>query len=64
METTTTPRTVEIFFQTDRNGRRVAYRWSRMQFRSFRIGLDEAELLIATELAIVLPGHPFPKVVR
>jgi len=56
-----TARKVEVWFTTDKHGRPVAYRWSRMQFRSFRIGLDEARNLVATEQAIVLPGHPFPK---
>lgn len=49
---------VEIFFQNDKHGRKVAYRWSRMQFRAFRMKLDEAELLVATGQAIKLDGHP------
>jgi hypothetical protein len=50
----------EVWFQTDKNGRVAAYEFSRFQFRSFRIGLDEAKLLIATEQAIQTDGHPFP----
>lgn len=51
-------KTVEIFFQSDKRGRKVAYRWSRMQFRAFRMALAEAELLVATGQAIKLDGHP------
>lgn len=59
---TTTKRQIirEVWFQTDKNGRVAAYEFSRRQFRSFRIGLDEAKLLIATEQAIQTNGHPFP----
>ena len=48
----------EVFFQVDRRGKRRAYYWSRFQFRAFPMPLDEAELLVATERAILLPGHP------
>jgi hypothetical protein len=50
----------EVWFQTDKNGRVAAYEFSRRQFRSFRNGLDEAKLLIATEQAVQTDGHPFP----
>lgn len=33
----------------------VAYRWSPRQVRWFRMGLEEAKLLIATEQAILVP---------
>lgn len=49
---------IAIFFTTDRNGRKVAYRWSGMQVRAFRMQLAEAELLVATEAATLLDGHP------
>lgn len=47
-----------IYYQTDKNGRRVAYRYSWSQLRSFRIGLAEAELLLATGQATLSAGHP------
>ena len=49
---------LEIFFTTSKRGQRLAYRWSPRQFRAFRIPLDEAEIMRATETADVLPGHP------
>jgi hypothetical protein len=49
---------LSIFFEVDRGGRRLAYRWSGRQLRAFRMGLDEADTLIATEQADRLDGHP------
>jgi len=50
----------EIWFQVDRNGKPRAYTFSRRQFRSFPMGMDEAKLLIATGQAVQTSGHPFP----
>lgn len=50
--------TQSIFFQNDKNGRKVAYRFSGRQVRSFRIGLAEAELLIATGQAVDIGRNP------
>lgn len=49
---------LSIWFATDKNGKRVAYRWSASQFRGFRMGLAEAELFIAQDLADEISGHP------
>ena len=54
-------RRIAIFFATSSNGKRVAYRWSPLQFRSFRIPLADAETMQATETADVLPGHPMKR---
>ena len=57
----TTPgynRRIAIFFQLDRHGRKVAYRWSGMQMRAFRMSVADAELLLAQDYADLLPGHP------
>jgi hypothetical protein len=48
---------LEIFF-THTNGRKVAYRFSRFQFRAFRMPLAEAELAQATGTADILHCHP------
>lgn len=58
---TKTPGYVErlsIWFATDKNGKRIAYRWSASQFRGFRMGLAEAELLVAQNLADEITGNP------
>jgi hypothetical protein len=49
-----------IFFQYDKNGRKVAYYWSgRLGYgRAIRMSLADAELFIAQEQADLLPGHP------
>jgi hypothetical protein len=47
-----------IFFQLDRNGRKVAYRWSPRQFRAFRMSLADAEMFIAAGQADRIDGHP------
>lgn len=44
---------VEIKFQVMKNGQKVAYKWSRKAMRWFRMSLDEAQLLVATEQATV-----------
>ena len=49
---------LQIFFTTSTSGKRLAYRWSGLQFRAFRISLDEAEIMQATGTADVLSGHP------
>ena len=38
----------QIAFTTDKNGKPIAYRNSPVQMRWFRIGYEEAKLLIAT----------------
>lgn len=38
----------QIAFTTDKNGKPIAYRNSPIQMRWFRIGYEEAKLLIAT----------------
>lgn len=58
MTTTQTAAHIEIWFGTDSKGRRIAHRWNTRQLRAFRVGLAEAELLIATGQATELPGHP------
>jgi hypothetical protein len=47
-----------IYFQTDRNGKRRAYRWSGMQLRSFPVSAANAELWIAQDLADEIDGNP------
>ena len=47
-----------IFFDTDKNGRKVAYRWSGRQVRAFRMSVADAELFIAQDQADRLAGHP------
>ena len=51
-------RRLEIFFTTSKRGQRLAYYWSPRQFRAFRISLDAAEIMRATETADVISGHP------
>lgn len=50
---------IEIWFGTDRRGRRVAHHFSRNAFRAVRIPLVDAELFVATGQASEVPGHPF-----
>lgn len=45
-----------IFFDHDKNGRKIAYRWSHG--RAIRMSLADAELFIATEQADQISGHP------
>lgn len=49
---------LDIWFATDRNGRKVAYRWCHGAGRAVRVSLADAELWAATDSATVLPGHP------
>ena len=49
---------IGIFFDLNKNGQRIAYRWSPLQFRAFRMSLDEADSLIAQEQADHLSCHP------
>ena len=48
---------LEIFF-AHQSGRKVAYRFSRMQFRAFRMPLADAELAQATGTADFIHCHP------
>jgi len=48
-----------IAFTTDKWGNKIAYREDVQQGRNFRIGLEVAELLIATGRAKVVPYHSF-----
>lgn len=50
---------LDIWFQTDKRGRKTAYRWSYAAFRAIRIPLADAEIMAATGTASVLDGHPF-----
>lgn len=50
---------LDIWFATDRRGRKVAYRWCYGAGRAVRVSLVDAELWAATNAATVLPGHPF-----
>lgn len=59
---TTTPgynNRLQIFFQNDKHGRKVAYRWSYGAGRAVRMSLTDAELFTTTGQADLLPGHPF-----
>lgn len=38
----------QVWFQTNANGRKVAYRFSPQQMRSFRVSVTEAEMQVAT----------------
>lgn len=49
-----------VWFKTDRRGRKMAFEFSRRQFRAFRVPLVDAELWVATGVAEKLDGHPFP----
>jgi len=51
-------RRLEIFFATSKSGKRLAYYWSMYQLRAFRLPLDEAEIMRATETADVICCHP------
>ncbi len=50
---------IEIWFQNDKRGRKVAYRWCYGAFQAVRMSLADAELFVATGQADLLPGHPF-----
>lgn len=47
-----------IWFQTTRTGQRQAFYWSGRAGRAIRMPLAEAEMLIATEQAVRISGHP------
>ena len=47
-----------IFFQYDKNGKKVAYEWTWKSYRAIRVNLKDAEMWIAQDLADLLPGHP------
>ena len=49
--------TKEIAFKLNKKGQRLAYEYSRVQMRWFRVGIEEANLLIATERAIKVEYH-------
>lgn len=52
---------LSIYFTTTRKGQRVAFRYSWLQMRAFRMPLAEAELLIATDQADQIDGNPFTR---
>ena len=47
-----------IYFATNKNGQRCAYRFSPTQFRAFRMNLAQAEEFIAQDQAELLDGNP------
>lgn len=49
---------LEIWFATDKRGRKVAYYYSRPAFRAIRLPLVDAELFVATGQATKVDGHP------
>lgn len=49
---------IDIWFTTDRRGRKTAYRWSFGAGRAIRVPLADAELWAASDLANVLASHP------
>lgn len=51
----------QIAFTTDRHGRPLAYRDSRLAMRYFRVSVDEADLLIATGQAVEVPFRPYSR---
>lgn len=62
MTTTQTPgynSRISIWFDYDKNGRKVAYYWSSRGFRSIRMSVADAEMFIANETADQISGHPF-----
>lgn len=48
-----------VFFDHDRNGRKLAFYWSRLGMRAIRMPLADAELFVATGQADDIGGHPF-----
>jgi hypothetical protein len=50
---------LEIYFTTDRRGRKMAFRWSTYQLRAFRMPLADAELFLAQGQATQISGNPF-----
>ena len=49
---------ISIYFEINKAGKKIAYRWSASQSRAFRMGLAEAELLVAQDLATEITGNP------
>lgn len=49
---------IEIWFKTDRRGRRTAWYYSYAAMRAIRIGLEDAELFIAQDQAGHVTGSP------
>lgn len=49
---------LEVFFSTDKHGRKLAHRFSRRQFRAFRMPLADAEFFVAAGQATEIPGNP------
>lgn len=49
---------LSIWFETNKNGRKVAYYWSPKAFRAIRISVLAAEQFIAQEQADRIAGHP------
>jgi hypothetical protein len=52
---------LEMYFSTDKHGRKLAHRWSNYQMRAFRMPLADAELFVATGQATEIPGNPFKR---
>jgi hypothetical protein len=50
---------IDIWFQINKRGQKVAYYWSYGAGRAIRISLTDAELCIAADQADQIPGHPF-----
>ena len=56
--TTTTATTVQVFFRTTKSGSKIAYRTGRNgRSHSFRMGLAEAENMIATDQAVEVSAN-------
>ncbi len=49
---------LQVFFTTNANGQRQAFRWSGRQMRAFRMPLLDAQLFVAQGQADKLAGHP------
>jgi hypothetical protein len=50
---------LDIWFSTDRAGRKIAHYWSYRAGRAIRLPLADAEIWAVTDAANVLPGHPW-----
>ncbi len=54
----TTQPTETVWFDTDRNGRKIAFRWMARSMRACRMNVTDAETAIATGQAHHSNGHP------
>ncbi len=50
--------TKQVWFQTTKTGKRQAFFWQHLSMRSIRMGLADAELMVATGQAVDIGGHP------